>query len=114
MPGPDKAPPGTGGADRPGYGPKPIDRKLVDLKAFRRAHGLCDHCGEKWTRDHKCAAQVGLNVLDELYALFVDDDIVDSLANDDDEEQLCLCLTIDASGQAMISGVKTLQFQGRF
>jgi len=98
MSGSDKAPPGASGADRLGYGPKPIDRKLADLKSFRCARGLCDHCGEKWSRDHKCAAQVGLNVLDELYALFVDDDTVDSPPDDDGEEQLCLYLAVDASG----------------
>jgi hypothetical protein len=114
LPEPDKALTMQAGAERPGYGHKPIDRKLADLKAFRRARGLCDHCGEKWSRDHKCAAQVGLHVLEEIYALFTDDDTVDSPALEDDEEQLCLCLAADASGNALIDGVKTLQFQGQF
>jgi hypothetical protein len=63
--------------DKPGLNPRTLDKKLADLKAYRRARGLCDHCGDKWTRDHKCAQQVSLNVLEELYALFADDDTVD-------------------------------------
>lgn len=42
--------------DKPGLNSKPIDKKLADLKAYRRARGLCDHYGGKWNRDHKCAA----------------------------------------------------------
>ncbi|CAD6259546.1 unnamed protein product [Miscanthus lutarioriparius] len=90
---------------------KPMDKKLADLKAFRHARGLCDLCGEKWNREHKCAAQVGLNVLDELYALFTDEvtedcpTIEDQLA--DDVAQICYCLSAD---NIACSGIKTLQF----
>ena len=52
-PGVDK--PQAVAANKPCSGPKPLDRRLADLKAYRRAHGLCDHCGEKWSRDHKRA-----------------------------------------------------------
>jgi hypothetical protein len=79
-------------ANKPGSGPKPLDRRLADLKAYRRAHGLCDHCGEKWSRDHKCAAQVDLHVPEELYALFSTEDTADSPATEKDEEQSCQCL----------------------
>lgn len=74
-----------------------IDRKLADLKAYRRARGLCDHCGEKWSRDHKCAQQVGLHVLDELYALFADEDAADGPTTYDEPEDLCLCLFGDSA-----------------
>jgi hypothetical protein len=60
-------------------GIKTMNRKLADLKAYHRAHGLCDHYGEKWSHDHKCVAQVGLHVLDELYALFASEDYTDNL-----------------------------------
>jgi hypothetical protein len=95
--------------------PKPLDQKLADLKAFRRARGLCDHCGEKWSRDHKCAAQVGLHVLDELYALFSVDDTVANLTDDDALDSTptedCCCLSAD--GLVHVP-TKTLQFQGTF
>jgi len=90
-PGPDR--PQVGAAEKPVLHPKPIDKKLADLKAYRRARGLCDHCGEKWSRDHKCAAQVGLHVLDELYALFSADVIVHSPTTEEDAEQSCCCLS---------------------
>jgi hypothetical protein len=31
------------------------DDKLKALKQYRRAHGLCDKCAEKWAFGHKCA-----------------------------------------------------------
>jgi len=88
---------------------KPMDTRLADLKAFRRARGLCDHCGDKWNHEHKCAAQVGLNVLDELYALFTHEVTEDCPTTeeepDDDAAQICYCLSAD---NVAGSGVKTL------
>jgi hypothetical protein len=53
LPGPDKTTPGVGGAEKPGYGPKPLDRKLADLKAFRRARGQGFHYRKlKFIRRH--------------------------------------------------------------
>jgi len=104
----------AGTADKSVLNQKPLDKKLADLKAYRRARGLCDHCGEKWNRDHKCALQVGLHVLDELYALF-SDETVDGPTTDGNEgpepEEICCCLSSDTIAQP---GVKTLQFQGMF
>ena len=39
------------------------DDKLESLKSFRRSKGLCFTCGEKWSRTHKCPAQVPLHVI---------------------------------------------------
>lgn len=100
-----------GRSDRETMHQKPVDKKLADLKAYRRAHGLCDRCGEKWSRDHKCATQVGLHVLDELYALFSTDDAVEAAHTEADTdsgpEEVCCC--ISAAG-----AVRTLQFEGVF
>ena len=91
---------------------KPLDKKLADLKAYRRARGLCDHCGEKWSRDHKCAAKVGLNVLDELYALFSNEALEDGSTPEDEEagtDAHCCCLAwLSSAG----SRGQTLQFHG--
>jgi hypothetical protein len=58
---------------------------------------------------------ISLRVLDELYALFSTDDTVDcSTTTCEDEQEIeetCCCLSSDTS---VISGVKTLQFQGQF
>lgn len=101
--------------DKPVLNQKPLDKKLADLKAYHRAHGLCDHCGEKWSREHKCAAQVGLHVLDKLYALFTSEHIVAGTASDEETKPeakaTCCCLSADG---IEVSGVKTLQFQGQF
>uniref|UniRef100_A0A0A9DXJ4 Uncharacterized protein n=1 Tax=Arundo donax TaxID=35708 RepID=A0A0A9DXJ4_ARUDO len=43
-----------------------IAEKVANLKAYRRAKGLCFTCGEKWSKTHKCPASVSLNVIEEL------------------------------------------------
>ena len=85
--------------DKPLLTHKPLDKKLADLKAYRRARGLCDHCGEKWNRDHKCAQQVGLHVLDELYALFSEEPVEDPTQDGTEgpeTAETCYCLSSDA------------------
>lgn len=42
------------------------DEKLSSLKAYRRSKGLCFTCGERWSRDHKCASAIQLHVVEEL------------------------------------------------
>ena len=104
----------AGTADKSALNQKPLDKKLADLKEYRRARGLCDHYGEKWNRDRKCAQQVGLHVLDELYALFSDDTVDCPTPDGDDGPELketCCCLSSDIVAH---SRVKTLQFQGMF
>lgn len=32
-----------------------VDAKLTAVKAYHRALGLCYKCGDKWSKDHKCA-----------------------------------------------------------
>lgn len=95
--------------------PKNIDKKLADLKAYRRARGLCNHCSDKWSHDHKCAAQVSLHVLDELYALFSTDDTVDGPTTEADDapesEEQCCYVSATTTAQ---SGAKTLRFLGHF
>jgi len=98
----------AGTADKSALNQKPLDKKLADLKEYRRARGLCDHYGEKWNRDHKCAQQVGLHVLDELYALFSDNTVDTPTPDGDDEpkpEETCCYLSSDIVAQ---SRVKTL------
>jgi hypothetical protein len=48
--------------------------KLKALKQYRRAHGLCDRCVEKWSYSHKCASTVQLHVMQELWELMPEDD----------------------------------------
>jgi hypothetical protein len=43
-----------------------LEEKLADLKNFRKRNELCFKCGEKWSHNHKCPAQVSLHVIEEL------------------------------------------------
>lgn len=40
--------------------------RLAALKSYRRSKGLCFVCGERWSKDHKCATSVQLHVVQEL------------------------------------------------
>lgn len=99
---------GQAESEKPLSAQKTLDKKLVDLKAYRRSCGLCDHCGKKWNREHKCAPQVGLNVLEELYALFSSEAADCTDPPEDSTEHVCLCLSAHAA--LVMPSVKTLQF----
>ncbi|RLN34019.1 hypothetical protein C2845_PM03G27810 [Panicum miliaceum] len=89
-------------------GAKSAEEKLVALHAYRHAHGLCERCTERWSRDHKCSSTVQLQAMQELWELFnVEDSDVQSCADGASEDQLCLAISLDAvSG---VSGPHTLQ-----
>lgn len=50
-----------------------VDDKLSALRSFRKARGLCIRCGEKWATGHKCAAELQLHALQEVWNLCQDD-----------------------------------------
>jgi hypothetical protein len=89
------------------------DDKWRSLKAFRRAKGLCQYFAEKWTKEHKCADNVHLNVVQELMAILQtdeEDEEFDSGPSNGESSQLYLTLSI-----AALSGVpapKTLCLSG--
>jgi len=102
----DKATP-TAGADRRGCG---IEDRLNTLRSYRRARGLSIHCGEKWSRDHRCSESIQLHVLQEFW------DICHNEASSDDsqpteepaEAQVLLAVSLAAlNGSAATS---TMQF----
>ena len=45
---------------------RPKDDKISALRAYRRSKGLCFVCGERWSKDHKCATSVQLHIVEEL------------------------------------------------
>lgn len=101
----------AGVADKPMGGTRTIDRRLADLKSYCRSQGLCDHCSEKWSREHRCAPQVGLHVLEELYALFGTDLAAETADSEETPaEEECLCLSTDSTSAS--PSAKTLQFHG--
>lgn len=46
---------------------KTREHKLSALKSYRRGKGLRYKCGEKWSPQHKCPAQVSLNAIEEIW-----------------------------------------------
>jgi hypothetical protein len=65
-----------------------VGERWSSLKAYRRAQGLCQHCAEKWTKDHRCADRIQLHALQELLEVMSDDDSPPPA-----QEQLCLTLS---------------------
>jgi hypothetical protein len=40
--------------------------RVVSLKSYRRARGLCDRCAEKWFPGHKCPSTIQLQAIEEV------------------------------------------------
>jgi len=100
------------GPERRGHG---VDDKLSTLRDYRRAHGLCVRCGEKWSRDHRCPEAIQLHALQELWEVCFsrdcqEDGYDDSLEADTDEAQLCIAISMAASGSP--PSVTSIQFMG--
>lgn len=55
-----------------------VDEKLSTLRNYRKAQGLCMRYGDKWALGHRCAAQMQLQALQEVWNLcepeFIEDD----------------------------------------
>jgi hypothetical protein len=85
------ATPGAVPNDRRGRG---IESKLNTLRDYRRAHGLCIHCGEKWSCDHKCLDTVQLHVLQEFWDICHSDECSDSASVQEDDAPQCLVLEV--------------------
>jgi len=102
----DKAAPAVG-ADRRGHG---VEDRLNTLRSYRRARGLCIHCGEKWSLDHRCSENIQLHVLQEFW------DICHNEASSDDsqpteepaEAQVLLAVSLAALNGSATSS--TMQF----
>lgn len=59
-----------------------VDSSWENLKAHRKANGLCFTCGEKWTgRNHRCPTQVPLHVIKEFM------EVLQLSANSDDDDE---------------------------
>lgn len=61
-----------------------MDNKLSTLHAYRKAHGLCIHCAEKWAPGHKCSPQLQLHVLQEFWDL-CNEDTIDQVSSPSEE-----------------------------
>ncbi|KAM0873874.1 hypothetical protein ACQ4PT_037799 [Festuca glaucescens] len=91
--------------------------KLQTLRDYRRARGLCFKCGEKWGRDHTCAATIQLHIVEELLEFMRADALgihEDTVTAEPDRENLCLISLQALSDHLPVSeGSPTvLQLQG--
>lgn len=50
--------------------------KLSMLRAYRKAKGLCFKCGERWGHTHKCSTSVPLHLVEEMWALVQEEELV--------------------------------------
>lgn len=69
--------------------------KYEELRATRRANGLCMKCGEQYSPQHKCPPQVGLHLVEELMELLQQQEgdaekPNDTISEDSDAEVLTL------------------------
>jgi len=104
----DKAAPAAGD-ERHGHG---VEDRLNTLRSYRRARGLCIHCGEKWSGDHRCSENIQLHVLQEFRDICHNDASSDDSqpAEEPTEAQVLLAVSLAAlNGSATAS---TMQFQG--
>ncbi|WVZ82304.1 hypothetical protein U9M48_029580 [Paspalum notatum var. saurae] len=113
----DKKPPEDHNVSNPAVRqPGSMEQKFSALHQYRRARGLCDRCAEKWSRDHRCAPQVQLHAMQEVWDLLSCSD--QPLSEDDtaftppeqESEQLFMALSKAAVTGA--SGPRTMQFSG--
>uniref|UniRef100_A0ACD5V7W1 Uncharacterized protein n=1 Tax=Avena sativa TaxID=4498 RepID=A0ACD5V7W1_AVESA len=70
----------------------PSDERLTALRNLRRAKGLCFKCGERWGHQHTCPTIVQMHTVEELLALFSEEDITGGYSADPvAEEQEVMC-----------------------
>lgn len=84
------------------------DDKWRSPKAFRRSKGLCQFCAERWTKEHKCADNIHLNVVQELMAIFQSDEDEDS----DTGEAPQIYMTLSVAALSGLPAPRTLCLSG--
>lgn len=90
-----------------------IDDRLSALRNFCKARGLCIRCGEKWAPSHKCATEMQLHALQEVWNLCQEDfeePEQEFATSSDAPRQLCMLL----STAAVLGSTApcTMQFRG--
>lgn len=56
--------------------------KAQQLKAYQRTNGLCFHCGEKYSPDHRCANQAQLKAIElEESPTYLSEEILDVITS---------------------------------
>lgn len=87
-----------------------IEEHFASLRAYRCARGLCDKCGEKYFRGHKCSDSVQLHVVQELWDFLHIEQVVDDEKLECNSEHGTLHLSLAAA--TGVSSSKTMKFVG--
>jgi hypothetical protein len=87
------------------------EEKWSNLKAYRRAKGLCFVCGEKWGKDHMCKGAVQLHIVQEMLNC-MQTELTDEGPEEesDTESQHLMCLSA-AAADSREKSQKTLQLR---
>ncbi|CAD6222789.1 unnamed protein product [Miscanthus lutarioriparius] len=83
---------------------------LVDVKAYRRALGLCYKCNAKWSKDHRCAPEV-LHAVEALWES-LDPDVVPAAETSDDQPIEQVFLAISKSAVFGVPAARTIRLLG--
>jgi hypothetical protein len=84
------------------------DDKLASLMAYRKAKGLCYKCGLPYTRGHRCADNVQLHVVEELWQM-----IHGQSSEDDNYSEELNAMSLSQATAEGFSAPKTMQFVGQ-
>ncbi|WVZ95539.1 LOW QUALITY PROTEIN: hypothetical protein U9M48_041292 [Paspalum notatum var. saurae] len=93
-----------------------MEQKFSALCQYRRARGLCDRCAEKWSHDHRCAPQVQLHAMQEVWDLMSCSD--QPMSKDDtaltppEQESEQLFMALSKAAVTGVSSPRTMQFSG--
>lgn len=91
------------------------EEKLATLRAYRRAKGLCFKCGERWGHNHKCNTAVPLHLVEEMWALVQEEEVMQAtlesepVGNMEDTETL---MAISRQAVQGCEGKRTVRLKG--
>jgi hypothetical protein len=90
--------------------PKTGEDKIAALKKYRRSKGLCFKCGEKWSPQHTCPANVTLQAMEELWKCVTDgEELCFAQPETESDEDL---MAISFQALTGTEGLKTLRLRG--
>jgi len=96
---------------------RPLEERFQSLRDYRKSRGLCVRYGERWQPGHRCAPQVQLHALQELWDVCQDEFEVPGCSTTTDVTEPTDAVPAQAFmlSAAVHSGAapgKTMQFQG--
>lgn len=94
------------------------DDKWQNLKAYRRAKGLCFTCGERWGKEHQCKGNIQLHIVQEMIECMqdVETDEEEGEHQEGNPKALVMMLSVAAVNN-LVCSLKTMklnvQIQGK-